>query len=268
MNRLLIVVALATAPAAMLAQGPAFALSRFGEAGQQPPQPPASARAGAPVDLTGQWVSVISEDWRWRMVTPIKGDFASLPLNVAGIKAGQAWDPARDEAAGLQCKAYGAAALMRLPVRVRISWQDDNTLKLETDEGMQTRLFRFGPGKPAEPSWQGYSVANWERPPQGAAVQNPIPVFAGRTGGRGRALEVTTTRLRAGYLRKNGAPYSDQAVLTEFFDHRRHSNAEEWFTVTAIVRDPVYLDGPFVTSSDFRKETDPSGWRPAPCAAR
>ena len=167
---------------------------------------------------------------------------------------------------------------MRLPVRVRISWQDDNTLKLETDEGMQTRLFQFGPGspasaeatagKPVERTWQGYSVANWERPPRGAAVQNPIPVFAGRTGGRGRALEVTTTRLRAGYLRKNGAPYSDQAVLTEFFDYRRHPNGEEWFTVTAIVRDPLYLDGPFVTSSDFRKETGPSGWRPAPCAAR
>ncbi len=267
MTRALMALLLAAVPAVMLAQGPAG-----------PPRPPASARAGAPVDLTGQWVSVISEDWRWRMVTPSKGDFASLPINAAGIKAGQAWDPARDEAAGLQCKAYGAAAIMRLPVRVRISWQDDNTLTLETDEGMQTRLFRFAGGSPAsaeatagtpvERSWQGYSVANWERPPQGAAVQNPIPVFAGRTGVRGRTLEVTTTRLRAGYLRKNGAPYSDQATLTEFFDYRRHPNGEEWLTVTAIVRDPVYLDGPYVTSSDFRKESDSSGWRPAPCAAR
>ena len=256
--RALLALALAAIPAAILAQGPAG-----------PPQPPQSARAAAPVDFTGQWVSVISEDWRWRMVTPIKGDFASLPLNVAGIKAGQAWDPARDDAAGLQCKGYGAPAIMRLPGRVRISWQDDNTLKLETDAGIQTRLFRFGAAPPNVPaSWQGYSVANWERPPQGAAVQNPIPVFAGRTGVRGRTLEVTTTRLRAGYLRKNGAPYSDQAVVTEFFDYRRHPNGEEWFTVTAVVRDPVYLDGPFVTSSDFRKETDASGWRPSPCEAR
>jgi hypothetical protein len=250
---------LAAVPAAVLAQGP-----------PGPAQPPSSGRAAAPVDFTGQWVSVISEDWRWRMVTPLKGDFASLPLNVAGLKAGAGWDPARDEAAGLQCRAYGAAAIMRLPGRVRFSWQDDNTLKLETDSGMQTRLLRFGAGAAATvpASWQGYSIANWERPPQGVVRQNPIPVFAGRTSVRSRSLEVTTTRLRAGYLRKNGAPYSDQATLTEFYDYRRHPDGEEWFTVTSIVRDPVYLDGPFVTSSDFKKEADTSGWSPAPCAAR
>jgi hypothetical protein len=245
----------------------AFALSRFGDAGAQVPR---SAREAAPVDLTGQWVSVISEDWRWRMVTPIKGDFASLPLNMAGIKAGQAWDPARDEASGQQCRGYSAAAIMRLPTRVRISWQDDNTLKLETDAGMQTRLFHFtGEAVPRTPaSWQGYSVANWERPLQGEALQNAIPVFAGRAAPRGKSLEVETRRLRAGYLRKNGAPHSDQAVVTEFYDQRRHPNGEEWFTVTTIVRDPVYLDGPFVTSSDFRKETGTAGWRPTPCEAR
>jgi hypothetical protein len=267
MMRVLMVFVLAAVPAAILAQGPAG-----------PAQPPQSGRAAAPVDFTGQWVSVISEDWRWRMVTPLKGDFASLPLNVAGLKAGAGWDPARDEAAGLQCRAYGAAAIMRMPGRVRISWQDDNTLKLETDAGMQTRLLRFAgtppasaeakAGTPVERSWQGYSVANWERPPQGVVPQNPIPVFAGRTSVRSRSLEVTTTRLRAGYLRKNGAPYSDQATLTEFYDYRRHPDGEEWFTVTSIVRDPVYLAGPFVTSSDFKKETGVSGWSPAPCAAR
>jgi hypothetical protein len=254
-----IVVALALAPAALVAQGPPAA-----------PPPPRSARESAPVDLTGQWVSVISEDWRWRMVTPIKGDFASLPLNMAGLKAGQAWDPARDEASGQQCRGYSAAAIMRLPTRVRISWQDDNTLKVETDTGTQTRLFHFSAAAPARTpaSWQGYSVANWERPLQGAAPQNAIPVFAGRAAPRGKSLEVTTTRLRAGYLRKNGAPHSDQAVVTEFFDQRRHPNGEEWFTVTTIVRDPVYLDGPFVTSSDFRKEMGTAGWRPTPCEAR
>src|SRR6476661_129199 len=96
-------------------------------------QAPSTGRAAAPVDLTGYWVSVVSEDWRWRMVTPIKGDFASIPLNPEGRKAGEAWDPAKDEAAGLQCKAYGAPALMRIPGRVHITWQDDDTLKLETD---------------------------------------------------------------------------------------------------------------------------------------
>ena len=87
----------------------------------------------------------ISEDWRWRMVTPLKGDSASIPVNAGGAaRSVDAWDPAKDEAAGLQCKAYGAAGVMRLPGRVHITWQDDKTLKLETDAGTQTRLFRFG----------------------------------------------------------------------------------------------------------------------------
>src|ERR1700719_500881 len=96
-----------------------------------PPQPPRSAKAAAPVDFTGYWVSVITEDWRWRMVTPIKGDFASIPLTAEGRKIGMAWDPAKDEAAGEQCKAYGAAAIMRVPGRLHITWEDDNTLKVE-----------------------------------------------------------------------------------------------------------------------------------------
>jgi hypothetical protein len=125
--------------------------------------PPKSAKQGASIDLTGNWVSIVTEDYRWRMVTPLKGDAASVPINAAARKVVDAWDPAKDEAAGLQCKSYGAAAIMRVPGRLRITWQDDNTLKIEADAGTQTRLFHFD-GKPpegAKPSWQGYSAAKW-----------------------------------------------------------------------------------------------------------
>src|SRR5262249_10292739 len=125
---------------ALLAQGPPGG-----------PQSPRTAKAAAPVDFTGNWVSVVTEDWRWRMVTPIKGDFASVPLNAEGRKIGDTWDPAKDEAAGNACKAYGAAAIMRVPGRLRISWQDDNTLKIETDSGTQTRVFHFGGTPTGEP---------------------------------------------------------------------------------------------------------------------
>ena len=74
-----------------------------------------------------------------RQFTAPKGDYAALPLSPAGRKIADSWDPARDEAAGEQCKAYGAAGLMRLPTRLRVSWQDDTTLRLETDAGTQTR---------------------------------------------------------------------------------------------------------------------------------
>src|SRR5688572_26807699 len=103
-----------------------------------------TARAAAPVDLTGTWVSLVTEDWRWRMRTPPKGDYASLPLTPAAIKVADSWDPARDTAAGEQCRAYGAAAIMRVPGRIRIGWENDTTLKVETEAGTQTRLFAFG----------------------------------------------------------------------------------------------------------------------------
>jgi len=250
---------IAIAPLA-LAQGPP------GRGGQ----PPRTARAAAPVDLTGNWVSVISEDWRWRMTTPLKGDFASIPVTPQARKDGEAWDPAKDEAAGLQCKSYGAAAIMRVPGRARISWQDDNTLKVELDAGTQTRLFHFGGQAPqgTAPSWQGYSAANWERPMEGVERPDPFPIFARRTANEGRALEVVTTSLRAGYLRKNGVPYDEKTVVNEYYDYHKEPNGDEWFTVTTVVRDPAYLTGPFITSSDFKKERDGSKWNPGPCSSR
>ena len=254
----LIVAAAVMAAASVLAQGP------------PPPGPPRSPRAAAPVDLTGYWVSVIAEDWRWRMVTPLKGDSASIPVTPAARELLNAWDPDKDTAAGLQCKAYGAAGVMRLPGRVHITWQDDTTLKIETDAGTQTRLLRFGGTPPAKeaPSWQGYSVAQWERPPATPGAPPTLPIFATRIGTRGRSLEVTTTNLRAGYLRKNGVPYSDRTTLAEYFDYYKEPNGDEWFTVTTIVRDPLYLNGPFITSSDFKKEPDGAKWSPTPCTAR
>ena len=247
---------------------PVLSLS-FAQGPPGPPQAPRTGKAGARVDLTGYWVSVVTEDWRWRMVTPLKGDFASIPLNAEARKIGDAWDPAKDEAAGLQCKAYGAPALMRIPGRVHITWQDDDTLKVDTDAGTQTRLFYFNGKAPrgVAASWQGTSAAQWEPPVQGMGVPDNFPVFARRTGTQGRSLEVTTTGLRAGYLRKNGVPYSETTVVNEYFDYHKEPNGDEWFTVTTAVRDPKYLTMPFITSTDFKKERDASGWDPSPCQA-
>src|SRR5580700_7102513 len=143
MTRLSVVLTLGAA--SLLAQGIPPGPGIGGPGG--PPQPPKSGQAAAPVDFTGYWVSVVSEDWRWRMVTPIKGDFASIPLNAEARQIGNAWDPAKDTAAGEQCKSYGAPALMRIPGRLHITWADDNTLKVETDAGTQTRLFQFPHGE-------------------------------------------------------------------------------------------------------------------------
>jgi hypothetical protein len=221
--------------------------------------PPQTPRAGAPFDITGYWVAVVTEDWRFRMVTPAKGDFASIPTNPAGVQVGQQWDPAKDEAAGEQCKSYGAAAIMRVPGRVHFTWDNDTTLKIETDAGQQTRLFHFGEFQPpAGPAtWQGNSVANWE-------------LAGGRRGGpaAGGSLKVVTTGLRPGYLRKNGYPYSEKTTLTEYYDRTNEANGVSWLIVTTIVNDPVYLAQEFVTSTHFKKQPDEKGWSPQPCVAK
>ena len=234
--------------------------------------PPPVPRAAAPVDLTGVWVSVVSEDWRWRMISPPKGDYASVPLTPAGKALADEWDPAKDEAAGEQCRSYAAPAIMRVPGRVRISWQDDYTVKVETDAGTQIRLFQLQrpDGEPlnagaAQPTWQGFSIARWESqlgPSTGGGF--------GRGGGvppTTRSLQVVTSRIRPGYLRKNGVPFSANATVTEYYDTWRDTSGQ-WLTVMTVVRDPQYLRQPFVTTTDFKKESDASKWDPTPCQAR
>jgi hypothetical protein len=256
--------------------------------------PPQTARQAAPIDLTGTWVSVVTEDWRWRMVTPPKGDVASVPVNPEGRKAAQAWDLAADNAAGNQCRAFGVGGIMRQPGRLRISWQDDQTLKLEFDAGTQTRVLNFDAAKaaPGEKTWQGLSIAQWEGPGVGRGAAPPTDVRVtgggilsrGVPGGGGQGLrggppprqqaeinsggdlKVVTTNFREGYLRKNGVPYSEQASITEYI-HRlpTHPNGDSWLEVVTMIDDPKYLNGTFYTSTNFRLEPDGSKFAPSAC---
>jgi hypothetical protein len=237
-------------------------------------QPPQSPRAGAPIDLTGYWVSIVTMDWRWRMVTPAKGDYVGIPMTIDAKKVADTWDPAKDEAAGEQCKSYGAPALMSVPGRAHITWEDDNTLKVETDAGMQTRLLRFGSQKPADltPSWQGVSVAQWQTPrPNVPILLRPTPRTSGEeppSGPKGGSLRVVTTNLRPGYLRKNGVPYSGNAVLTEYWDLYKRPNGEEWLTITTQLEDPLYLREARIIALPFKKEANGAKWDPTPCSSR
>ena len=222
--------------------------------------PPPTPKAAAPIDLTGYWVSIVTEDWRYRMVTPAPGDYQSVPMTPAAVKIADAWDPAKDEAAGEQCKSYGAPALLRVPEHLHITWQDDQTLRMDTDAGKQTRLFHFGDWKPSAgedlaPTLQGDSVAQWE-------MQRAGPRTVGGS------LKVTTTHLKAGYLRKNGVPYSENASLSEYYDLVKERNGDVLLVVTIVVTDPMYLREPFIISSHFKKQMDDAGWNPTACSAR
>jgi hypothetical protein len=188
------------------------------------------------------------------MVTPAKGEYRRIPASPAAVPLINAWDPAADERAGNQCKSYGAGNIMSVPGRLHITWQDDNTLRIDTDAGTQTRFLRFTPSaSPGPPGWQGESVATWER--------------TGAAGGGGGSLRVVTTNLRAGYLRKNGVPYSERTTVTENFDLTTLADGTRLLLVNTVIEDPVYLTGPYVISPHFKKEPDGSKWEPTPCSS-
>jgi hypothetical protein len=267
--------------------------------------PPPTAKAIAPIDLTGYWTAVITEDWHVRMLTAPKSDFGSgaagtienpgvgfigagpnpsaqgnIPYKAAAAQAATKWDPAKDEAEGNACKAYGAPGLMRLPTHLHITWQDENTLKIDADYGTQTRLFHFGPppdpGRldfgnatflppqvqkvepPAgvEPSWQGYSMASW--------------TIMGGSGNfeRGGSVKVVTTHLKPGYYWKNGMPYTGNAALTEYFRVMELPDRSRWIRFTQIVDDPEYLTQPWIVNYAFKKLPDGSKWNPTSCSVK
>jgi hypothetical protein len=236
-----------------------------GGRGGAPAGPPPPAHTVAAVDLTGYWVSLVTEDWRWRMMTPAKGDYPSIPLNAAARQIADAWDPAT-ETADDKCKAYGAGNIMRQPSRLHITWDNPTTLKVEVDAGTQTRLFSFGNGgrggaittaAATAPTLQGVSVATWEYGGgRGPRPGGPVP--------KGE-LKVVTTHMKPGYLLRNGVPYSGNAVVTEYFNRLDQPNGDAYLLVTTQVEDPTYLNTRFVRSSHFKKEADGSKFKPSPC---
>ena len=194
------------------------------------------------------------------MVTPKKGVYDSLTLNAEGRRVADTWDPARDEAAGEQCRSYGAPNIMRVPGRIHITWQDDETLKLEADAGQQTRVFPFGASPNAAGEWQGVSQASWDL----VATARGFGVGMVPSG----ALKVVTTKFKPGYLRKNGVPYSANGTLTEFYDLIKEPNGDQYLVLSITFEDPRYLTNRYETAAHFKKQADASGWNPSPCASR
>lgn len=284
--------------AAMLGLAAPFvsAQAPAGRAGGPPPGPPPTGQSSALADLTGYWVSVVNQDWYFRMITPPKGLYAQVPLNAAARKVADQFDPALYGGAKYQtsgiidCRAYGVAGLMHMPTRLHITWANPNALKIETDWGVQTRTLTFSPDKlfgdlelalrsgeltaPRGPAtMQGYSAAIWEAPFRlnASAFQRG----AVRGGGLGQAriteaqaggdLAVVTTGMTPGWLRRNGVPYSGRTRVIEHFRRFQDPLGREWINVVTEVIDPEYLTTPFYTTADFMKEPDGAKWAPHPC---
>ena len=221
----------------------------------------------APIDLTGYWAALITDDWQYRMIVPAKGDYSWVPLNAEGRRVADTWDPERDEAAGEACKGYAAPAIMRLPTRLHITWENADTLRVETDTGSQTRLLHFDQPEPqGERTWQGHSVASWLYPGAGRQVggfRNDAIVEAPGGG----SLQVDTSYLRPGYLRRNGVPFSEEAFMTEFFNVLTGAEGEQYLAIQTFVDDPVYLTQHFMRTLQFKREPGGSLWHPTRCSA-
>jgi hypothetical protein len=194
------------------------------------------------------------------MMAAPAGDYQGLPLTPQAQEIANAWNPEADTAAGVACKAYGAGGLMRIPTRLHIEWLDDNVLSIETDAGKQTRLLKFGPAQDGEGagSLQGISNARWDLQRERGRAG---PVVNG-------TLEVVTTAMQPGYLRRNGVPYGAEATMTEYFELVTEANGDQYLIVIAELEDPQYLAQPVLTSTNFKREADDSKWNPSDCLAQ
>ena len=246
----LVIAFLMLAPVGLFAQG-----GRGG--GGAPPAAAQGPKAAAPVDLTGYWVSIVTEDWIERMSpdSPPSGTGGARGLGNRGPEAAPAGaDP---------CRVYAAGGSLRVPGRLHITWADDTTLKVEMDAGTQTRLFHFNPTTPAptEKSLQGYSVATWELANGRGRGGFGAPAPAANAPRPWGSLNVVTTALKSGYLLSSRSAYSDNATLTEYLS--KHSDfGVDYMTVTAMLQDGART---IVTSSTFKKETDGAKFKPSGC---
>ena len=244
--------------AASLLGGTAHLRAQRGHAAE--PLAPVTARALAPVDLTGVWVSVVTEDWRAQVEPEGKSLHPAIPLSPAGLSRVNARNPMKDETAAEACRGYGAPGVMRAPGRIRINWDSDNTLRIDTEAGTQTRLLRFAPAAAtAEPTWQGESRAEWQTSRERRTAGSASP---------SGTLKAITHHLKPGYLQKNGVAYGPGAVLTEYFARKVEPSGDTWLVLTAIVDDPQFLSTPFMRRSHFKKLPATSPWQPQACVAQ
>ena len=229
-HRILAGVFVVVAGAALVAQGP-----------QAPPT--------LGVDLSGEWAPRFHEDQPERIPGPDIGDYLGLPINDAARQHGDAWDASILTLPEHQCKPHPADYSPRGPANLRI-WREidhdtQSLIAVRTHiSWQQPERTIWMDGRPHPPeyaahTWQGFSTGKWD----------------------GDMLTVTTTHLKMGWIRRNGIPRSDKAVLTEHFV--RHG---DYLTLISVINDPVYLTEPFVRTTNWA--IDPHQQiAPYPCEA-
>ncbi len=196
-----------------------------------------AAPAWAQLEPVGEWAPRFHEDQPERIPGPDIGDYLGLPINDAARLRGDSWDASLLTLPEHQCKPHPSDYGVRGPANLRI-WKEVETDSQKTI-AYHTHISWQSPertiwmdGRPHPPeyaahTWQGFSTGKWD----------------------GDVLTVTTTHLKIGWIRRNGIPRSDRAVVTEHFI--RHG---DYLTDAVIVNDPVYLTEPFIRTTDWQSD--------------
>jgi cyclase len=190
--------------------------------------------AEAQMDFSGEWSARYHEDYEHRIPGPLPGDYTGLPINDAARLKADSWDASILSLREHQAKPHPSTYSLRGPANIRIRKEIDpatqRTIGFEIfgTFGQATRMIwlddRPHPPAYAPHTWAGFSTGRWD----------------------GDMLTVTTTHFKAGWLQRNGVAHSDQATMVEHFV--RHGDV---LTVFSAVNDPVYLDEPFVRSTNW-----------------
>lgn len=200
--------------------------------------------ASGHTDFTGVWAPVFTEDRGPRLPGPERGYYDGLPVNDAAKKTGDEWDADIQYTLEGQCVSHTAIYMMRAPFQFEVL-QSDNLFIMVSESFEQVRTVYLDGRDPhpeeAPLTRMGNSLGTWD----------------------GDALVIRTINMEAGYIRRNGAPHSSKAILTEHLV--RHSGSYgDYLTMTRIVEDPVYLTEPLVRSLTFRHVPD-GQLQPYPC---
>jgi len=185
-------------------------------------------------DISGNWAGLYHEDQPHRIPGPELGDYTGIPLNDAGRLKADSWDASILTLREHQAKPHPSTYSLRGPANIRIrreldpATQETIGYELFGTFGQATRMIwldgRAHPPVHAAHTWAGFSTARWD----------------------GSQLEVVTTHLKAGWLQRNGVAHSDRATMTERFI--RHGNH---LTVVTFVDDPIYLEEPFIRTTNW-----------------